>query len=153
MPTPWTRRSPQITERVTANLPQTADGALFRITGGKIIVHAIVGEVTTAIQAQADNTKLKFNPSGTGADTDLCAVLDITGGAVGTLYGISGDFSDAMKASGGVWAMETDLSMEAPKVILGPGDIELDCAASNTGKIKWTLLWSPLDAGATVAAV
>jgi hypothetical protein len=148
--TPWTRRTPQITTRQTAALPQTADDALFRITGGKIRVLGIVGEVTTVIQNQANNTKLKINPSGVGADVDLCAVLDIANDAVGTLYTITGDFSDAMQD--GLWSLETDKTMEAGGVILGPGDIELDCAASNTGAVKWTLNWEPVDEGANVAA-
>lgn len=149
--TPWTRRTPQITTRQAAALPQTTDVALFRITGGKIRVLGIVGEVTTVIQNQANNTKLKFNPSGVGADVDLCAVLNIANDAVGTLYSITGDFSDAMLD--GLWAVETDSTMEAGGVILGPGDIELDCAASNTGAVKWTLNWEPVDEGANVAAV
>lgn len=153
MGTPWTRRTPHIAERLTAALPQTADGALFRISGGKIRVLGIYGEVTTAIQNQANNTKLKFNPSGVGADTDICAVLDIANDAVGTLYTISGDFSDAMKDSAGVWANETDDQMETPGVVLGPGDIELDCAASNTGSVKWTLVYELVDSNANVVPV
>ena len=38
-------------------------------------------------------------------------------------------------------------------LVLPPGDIELNCAASNTGQVKWTLLYQPLDPGAKVAAV
>lgn len=151
MGTPWTRRVPQIVERQTAALPQTTDGALFRITGGKVRILEIVGEVTTAIQNQANNTKIKHNPSGVGADVDLCAVLDIANDAVGTLYAITGDFSDAMVD--GLWSLETDKLMEKRGIVLGPGDIELDCAASNTGSVKWTLTWEPLDAGGNVAAV
>lgn len=151
MGTPWTRRSPQITERATDTLPQTTDEALFRITGGKVQILNIVGEVTTAIQNQANNTKLKFNPSGAGSDVDLCAVLSVANDAVGTLYTITGDFSDAMAES--VWAAETDKTMEAGGVILGPGDIELDCAASNTGYVKWTVNWQPIDSGANISFV
>jgi hypothetical protein len=149
MSTPWTRRTPQIITRPTEALPQTADGALFRISGGKVRVTEIVGEVTTAIQNQANNTKLKHNPSGVGADVDICAVLDIANDAVGTLYAITGDFSDAMVD--GLWSLETDELMEKRGIILGPGDIELDCAASNTGSVKWTLNYELVDEGANVA--
>lgn len=152
MGTPWTRRAPQIAERLTADLPQTADEALFRITGGKIRVLGIFGEVTTVLETKTNNTKLKFNPSGTGADTDICGTLDATAKAVGSVFTISGDFSDALKVST-VWAVETDSNMEPAGVVLGPGDIELDCAASATGQVKWTLNWVPVDAGASVAAV
>lgn len=152
MSAPWTRRVPRITERPTAALPQTADGALFRITGGKIRVLGIYGEVTTAIQNQANNTKLKHNPSNSGSDVDLCAVLNIANDAVGQIYSITGTLATAMKSTTeNLVAPDDDIA--APGLVLGPGDIELDCAASNTGSVKWTLLWIPVDSGANVAAV
>jgi hypothetical protein len=152
MSTPWTRRVPQIVERRSTTLPQTGDAALFRIRGGKIRVLNIVGEVTVAIQNQANNTKLKFNPAGAGSDTDLCTATSIANDQVGELYTISGDFSDALKTSS-AFAAETDANMEAPGVILGPGDIELDCAASNSGQVKWTLVYEVIDSAANVVAV
>ena len=152
MSTPWTRRTPHIVERATANLPQTADGALFRITGGKIRVLGIYGEVTTVIQTQANATKLKHNPSGTGSDVDLCATLDITADAVGTVYSITGTLATAMKSTT-LWLVVPADDIAKPGLILGPGDIELDCAASNTGKVKWTLNYELVDSGANVAAV
>lgn len=153
MSAPWTRRVPRITERATAAPPQTADGALFRITGGKIRVLGIYGEVTTAIGAVANATKLKLNPSGTGSDLDLCATLDITGDAVGTVYSITGTVATALK-SANLWAVVPADDIAAPGLVLAPGDIELDCAGSSgTGSIKWTLLWVPVDAAANVAYV
>ena len=149
MGTPWTRRVPRIITRPTENLPQAADKALFRITGGKVRILEIVGEVTTIIQNQANDTKLKLNPSGVGADVDICAVLNIAADAVGTLYSITGDFSDAM--ADGLWALETDETMEKRGIVLGPGDIELDCAAGNSGQVKWTLNYELVDEGANIA--
>lgn len=134
------------TERPTDTLPQTTTEALFTIYSGRIIVQQIVGEVTTAIQNQANNTKLTLDV-GTGTDVDLCAVLNIANDEVGTLYGISGIFADAMLGAGQA------LQAQTRPFILKPGDIDLNCAASNTGSVKWTLFWAPLDAGAYVAAV
>lgn len=134
-------------DRATDTLPQTADEALFTITGGRIVLVSLVGEVTTAIQAQADNTKIKFNPTATGADQDLCAVLDITGDAVGELYTISGTVADAMRSD-----LLIGNPVLASPLTLSEGDIELDCAASNTGSVAWTLVYVPLDDGASVAA-
>lgn len=136
-------------DRATATLPQTTDGALFKITGGRILLTSIIGEVTTIIQNQANNTKIKFNPTATGADTDLCAVLDIAADAVGTLYSITGDFSDALKD--GLLCLETDAVLERG-IILSEGAIELDCAASNTGSVSWTITYVAIDDGAAVAA-
>ena len=130
--------------RDTEALPQTGDGALFTITGGLVRVTLIVGEVTTVIQTQANNTKLVFNPAASGADQDICAVLSITGDPVGELYTISGTVGDAMRSDLLIGnGMDQDL-------ILSEGDIELNCAASNTGSVKWSVWYYPIDLGAVV---
>jgi hypothetical protein len=152
MVAPWTRRTPLICERATDTLPASTDEALFRITGGKIKVHGIYGEVTTVIQTQACATKLKFNPSGTGSDVDLCATLDITADAVGTIYSITGVVATAMKSTT-LWVVLPADDIGASGLTLSPGDIELDCAATNTGSVKWTLVYSIIDSAAEVNAV
>jgi len=133
-------------DRATATLPQTAQSALFTVSGGKVAILGIVGEVTTAIQNQANNTKIVSNPT-TGTDVDLCAVLNIANDEIGTLYGITGTFATAMvgvNAGAGV--------MCSQPVVVPPGTIDLNCAASNTGSVKWSIWWLPLDDGATVTA-
>lgn len=137
-------------DRATDTLPQTADEALFTITGGRVMIVGLIGEVTTVIQTQANNTKLKFNPTATGGDQDLCAVLDITADAVGTLYSITGTPATAMSSS--LLFMPPNLGLAGP-LVLSEGDIELDCAASNTGSVSWSLIYVPWDEGAEVAAV
>jgi len=137
-------------DRATDTLPASTDEALFTITGGRVLVTGLIGEVTTAIQNQANVTKLKFNPDATGADVDLCATLDIANDAVGTLYSITGDFSDAMKD--GLNALESDAMLEHGRVVLSEGALEIDCGATNTGSVAWTLFYVPLDTGAAVSA-
>ena len=132
--------------RPTDTLPATGDEALFTITGGRILLVQIIGEVTTVIQTQTNNTKLKFNPTATGADTDICATLNISADAVGTLYGITGTIGDAMIDG------LLQLKGQVAPLILSEGDIELDCSATNTGSVKWDVFYIPLDDGATVAA-
>jgi hypothetical protein len=132
-------------ERATDSLPATTAEALFTVTGGRIVVYQIVGEVTTVIQTQTNNTKL-IHTVATGTDTDLCAVLDITGDEVGTLYGLTGTFADAMLGAGQA------LQGQTKPIVLKPGDIELSCAATNTGSVKWSLYWAPLDDDVTVEA-
>lgn len=149
---PFTRGLTKILERPAAALPQTVAAPLFRITGGKIRVHSIVGEVTTVIQTQANATKLKHNPSGVGATVDLCATNDITADPVGTIYSIVGVLATALKSTTLHLVVPAD-NIPAPGLVLGPGDIELDCAASNTGSVKWTINYQPVDAGANVAIV
>lgn len=131
--------------RATAALPQTTAETLVTITGGRVILANIIGEVTTVIQTQADNAKLVFNPTEAGASTDICAVLNITAKAVGTLFSITGTVATALQS--GLWLTTT---MATP-LILSEGTIDLDCAASNTGSVQWDVYYLPLDEGATVA--
>lgn len=137
------------TERATATLPQTAAAAIFTIGTGRVAITALWGEVTTIIQTQADATKLTYDPTAAGATQDLCGTLDITADAVGTMYSITGTPATALQDS---LNYVTSNKMLAQPLILKPGQILLDCAASNTGNVKWTCTWVPLDDGATVTA-
>jgi hypothetical protein len=132
--------------RAAAALPQSTSEALFNIEAGRIALNLILGEVTTIIETQANNTKLISTPD-TGTAVDMCAVLDITADEVGTLYGISGLNSDALIGinAGLVPGMVRPL-------ILPPGSIDLSCAASNTGAVKWLAFWMPIDDGAYLEA-
>ena len=105
--------------------------------------------MTTVIQTQADNTKLTFDPTDAGATQDLCAVLDITADAVGTMYSITGTPATAMQDA---LNFLPSSKVPAQPIVLKPGSILLDCAASNTGSVKWDLCYIPLDNGASVAA-
>lgn len=134
--------------KATSGLPATTTKSLFTITGGLVLVTMILGEVTTVIQTQADNTKLSFDPTDTGTTQDICAVLDISADAVGTMYHISGTPADAMRdnlnfARGGLTGLP---------LLLKPGAILLDCAATNTGSVKWDLWYLPVASGARVVA-
>lgn len=135
--------------RATAALPQTTVSTLFTVTG-RIRVVSIIGEVTTVIQTQLNNTKLLFNPDGAGADTDLCAVLDITADAVGTMYSITGTPATALQD--GLWVITANKTIPAPGLVVQAGAIQLSCSASNTGSVAWELIYRPLSAGATVVA-
>lgn len=133
-------------ERATAALPQTAAAAIFNVVGGRVMVTQIIGEVTTIIQNQANNTKLVANPT-TGSDVDMCAVVDVANLEVGGLLSIAGAAATAMvKANAGAIVGQVTPS------IVAPGTIDLNCAASNTGSVKWKLWYIPLDDGAYVTA-
>ncbi len=138
------RQLPLIVNKATAALPQSADGTLFTIASGNILLESIVGEVTTVIETKANASRLKFNPTGTGADVNLCATNDITADAVGTFYSITGVLADPMQD--GLWYVH---KMASP-IVLGPGVIELECADSNTGSVEWHLMYRIIDTGATV---
>lgn len=134
-------------ERAAATLPQTTAGAIFNVTGGKVLITSIVGEVTTVIQTQANNTKLVANPA-TGTSVDMCAVLDISADEVGCLYGITGTPGDALVGTNA----GLTVGMGKRGVVVNIGTIDLSCAASSTGAIKWILHYIPLEDEAVVTA-
>lgn len=136
--------------RATATLPQTAAAAIFTITGGKVLITQILGEVTTVIQTQANATKLTFDPTDAGASQDMCATTDITADAVGTVYSVTGTPATALQDALN-W-LPPNKSLVREGIVLKPGSILLDCAASNTGSVKWELRYVPLDDGAAVVA-
>jgi len=133
-------------DRATATLPQTTAAAIFTITGGRVAITQIVGEVTTLIQTQANNTKLTANPT-TGTSVDICANLDISADEAGCLYGISGLNTDAL-----IGINAGALPGQTRPVVVNVGTIDLACAASNTGSVKWSIFYVPVDDGAYITA-
>ena len=134
-----------VVDRPTSALPQTATSTLFTITGGPVLLIAIIGTVTTELGAVANNTKLTF-----GA-TDLCTTVALNANAVGTRLSITGTFANAMLATGAL----VPLAVQATSVVLPPGaSLLLDCDASDGGggRVQWTAVYVPLSATANLAA-
>jgi hypothetical protein len=131
-------------DRATATLPQSAAAAIFTVSAGRVVVNMLIGQVTTIIQAQACNVKLKVVPTA-GSTVDLCAVVDINALEVGGKLVVPGVAATALtKANAGA------IIVTSTGFICDPGTIQLDCSASNTGSIKWSILWHPLDDGALI---
>lgn len=127
--------------RPAADLPQTTTQDLFVVSGGAVVVTAVIGEVTAAIQEQTTN-------------------ITLYAGSVGAVWWSSNISSQpAGKYLG--WD-EPGASMIADTVVrpilrypllLHDGvAIKLSSGASSTGQIKWTLLYRPIDPGAKVTA-
>ncbi len=132
-------------DRAAASLPASTSGNLFSVSG-RIILTTIVGQVSTAIQAQANAIKLEVYLTAATAATDLCATAESNGQGVGKLFGITGAVGTA-----GVFGYGVPQTNEL--LINGPGFIRLNAAATNTGAMSWTITYIPLDSGAVVAAV
>lgn len=131
-------------DRAAGALPATTNAALFNVLGGRIILVGIVGQVTTAIQAQA-NTLSLTTLSTTGAiTTPLTAGVDVTGAAVGNLYGIDGVRANAAVLGSNVYTNN--------EVVVQPGSIRWVTTATSTGAMSWSVLYIPLDDGAYVTA-
>lgn len=133
------------TYRQTATLPQTTTTPIFTVTG-RVLIREIIGQVTTVVQAQADATKLTAVPT-VGSATDICATGDINAAAVGTQLFITGTLATALQISaGGAQALQ------ATGVVVQAGTINLNCAASNTGAVKWLVDYEAIDPGAMIIA-
>jgi len=136
-------------ERPTSLLPQAADVVanvlpIFNIVGGRVALIQIVGEVTVILAGGACNTSLEGNPT-VGTMVPLCAVLATTADEVGCLYGITGLNTDALIGvnAGALPGQERD-------VVLQEGVLDWRTSADNTGEIRWTLYYIPIDDGAHV---
>lgn len=132
--------------RATATLPQGANAPIFNILNGRVLLTALVGEVTVVLGA-VGNMKLIATPT-TGTAADMCAVTAMGSKEVGTLISISGNASDALVAvsSGFVRGFGYD------GVVVDIGTINLSLSGSSTGSVKWDLFYTPLDDGASVTA-
>lgn len=131
--------------RAAGNLAQTGTLNLFSVTGGRILITSLVGQVTTAIQAQADAVKLQTVSTAGAVVSDLCATVDVNAAVVGTLLGLTGTAATAAVLGSSV--------PQTNEVIVAPGFVRMNAAASNTGQMSWLLTYIPLDDGGTVVAV
>jgi len=131
-----------------AGVQLTGGGAaqtLFTITGGRVIIRAIVGEIEAAASG-ATNIQLQSNPD-TGTTAVMCAVLAAAGKEVGTLLCITGAVAGAM------YGVSAGLAQgQTQDQILPAGTIEFTSSAAETITVKWSVFYVPLDDGASVVA-
>lgn len=135
-------------DRATATIPQTATQSIFTISGGRILVTGLVGEVTTVIGSTATTLTVVSTPT-SGTAVTLASATAITSkevGAQATLPLTSGGALVVNNAGNG-----GQFPSHAPYVI-GVGSIQITTSASTTGAMKWTLTYVPLDDAASVAA-
>ncbi|MCU1687772.1 MAG: hypothetical protein JWQ81_8511 [Amycolatopsis sp.] len=135
-------------ERATAALPQTATGNIYTVAGGRILVTGLVGEVTVATGAVATNLKISTAPT-TGTAVDLTANTLVTSKEVGSQYTLpAASGSAGIVKNGGAGGQ---FPTHQPYII-PIGAISITTDASDTGSMKWTLTYIPLDDGASVVA-
>lgn len=128
--------------------PQT----LFTITGGRILLVHLLGEVTTVIGGNAQTLKVSSLSSAAGsASLDLCTVSgSIATHPVGTHYALPNAVGSALADD---HATLSGMEVAAgPRIILPAGVITLTSSATNTGSIKWDIIYIPLDTGSLVVA-
>ena len=124
-------------------LAQTGDLDIFTVTGICEVI-SIVGIVTTVIQTQTNASLLKTVSN--SATTDICAALDITAKTAQSRMSITGTFANAMINT----AKWVPVARQATSFVVQEGSIQLECAASNTGAIRRSIVYKPLSLGARI---
>lgn len=145
----WWTKIGLLGEKVERAAVVPATESLFTISGGRILVTSIVGELTAACDGNATSSKLQGNPT-SGTTRDLCTAVNIANYAIGDLIGISGVAADALLPPATAGSIE---GMTVP-VVLQEGTLDLNLAAGGqiTGRVKWTMRYIALDPGASVVA-
>ena len=146
--------------RVTKAGILSADDDLFTVTG-QVLITLLYGEVTKVMDGGASTVKLNEKAS----SIDLCAATTITSDAAGEIYMLSGQ-PDALLNGGGTPVLKvgaltaehdsaTDRSpAHAPIIFDGQSGLTIESTETgdDTGEIKWTLFYIPLEDGAKVEA-
>jgi hypothetical protein len=143
--------------RAAAAVPQAAWQAIFTITGGNILVTAVLGERTVIQAGGADTMQMRANPTAGAAVNMDIGTLITTADAVGTLYTLTGNPVDPIQSGlalpGGLAGGLLATGDNVHGWIIPIGDIEYTCtAAAGTGSIAWTIFYIPLDLGALAVA-
>ena len=128
-----------------ATVPQTAEATLFNVAGGRVKVLQIIGTITTVMGAVATNLRLRHTPTG-GVAGNLCADRASANDALGAMYGITGTVATALQ-----YSTDAILAQATPQ-ILRTGTISWITNANNTGAVTWSILYVPIDDGASITA-
>lgn len=150
-------------ERDADTIPQTASETIFSVTGGRVVLTSLIGEVTTVIGSTTVNFNITHTPTG-GSAADLVAATACTSDAVGTLYSlVSGVATDLLSIQNVSIIQSTAApATDVPNVtfaqllrvplLLPAGDIKFKTSASTTGAVKWAATYIPYDNGSAMAA-
>ncbi len=134
--------------RAAALQPQTAQAAIFTVTGGKVLVTSLVGEVVVATPATTNVVKVTGNPT-SGTDVDWTTTTSTASKEVGSVISLPVTAGGAL-----VVANAGAGNAIAPNGYVAQiGTIDLVTSGSAaTGTIKWVCTYVPLDIGAAVVA-
>ena len=134
--------------RTAADVFDGSQTPLFTISGGRVCIKCLAGEVSVAaIDAGASNTSFVTNPT-IGTDAAMCAVLDINADENGTVYAVTGNPASALQGGSGGGASCMDRCWIVPE-----GTIDLLSAADvGTGGAlgAFDIWYIPIDPGATI---
>lgn len=134
--------------KTAATLPASTTQNIFTVAGGRVMVTALIGEVTTIIQAQACNLKVTSAPT-TGSAVDVASNVDINGFEAGAILIVEGDGTALIGTSAGAGHAP---ALNALPFVIPIGTLRIATSATNTGATKWDIWYFPLDEGASIAS-
>lgn len=135
-------------DRAAAALPASGTGHAFQVTGGRVIVTGLVGQVTTACDSTATTLKVTSTPT-TGTAVDLTSATAVTSKEAGALITLPLTLGGALNVqNAGAGEMPGALQFVVPV-----GYVDLITSATNAGAAKWSIFYIPLDDAGAVAAV
>jgi hypothetical protein len=123
---------------------------LFTITGGPILVKAIVGIVTTIIGG-ASNGTLQATTTTPAATTALSTTVAIDNDAAGTSYRFIGATGVLTPVTNGAVIIDP-VTVGDCGFLVPIGNISFLGTAARTGNIKWYMIYTPLSPNSVVVA-
>jgi len=135
--------------KTDANLPQGTTQDLFLVSGGRVLVTLMIGQVGTILGATANDLAIWSDPTATGTTYIIASAVEGNALQANSLLVVEGD---------GSALMVTGLAGAGPiisgtgKWVCPTGTIQLKAVASTTGSTKWDLWYFPLDEGAQVVS-
>ena len=126
------------------------DADLWTFTGSIEIIH-LIGRLTAAHPAAANNCKLTITPDALAA-YDFCANKDLTGLGIGTLLSITGTAANALVGTTVVGSLAPGQANSVVATCVTNGTIStvFSDTGNQSGAIAWEMVWRPLSAGATM---
>jgi hypothetical protein len=128
-------------QKASATLPSSTTQDIFTITGGYVLVRALVGQVTVEVGAGTTHDH------STGTTIDVATDVVIASDEVGTLYYVEGDGTALIPISSGYAQAAAGQGF-----ILPAGTLQIVTSETTAGATKWDLWYLPLDDGATVVS-
>lgn len=134
--------------RATDSLPASTSEDLFNVEGGRVLVKAMIGEVTTVLGAgTTPDINIYVNSDAGTSNKVIASDVVVASDEVGTLYSVEGDTTALLESSSGVVTTAVGNGF-----VVSPGTIGWTTSETITGSIKWDLYFLPLDENAYVTA-
>jgi hypothetical protein len=133
--------------KASATLPSSTTQDIFTVAGGRVLIRALIGEVTVLVgTGTTPDLQVQHDPA-TGGTIDVATDVQIGDDEVGTLYYVEGDGTALIPISSGYAQAAAGQGF-----ILPIGTVQIVTSETTAGATKWDLWYLPLDDGATVVS-